>query len=250
MKVTEQDKLTRFQQLQVEHFACADEAKFLWQTTDPYMAGTERALLDHIAVKAADRLLEVGCGEGGNLRLLETRPKRAVGVDFSHAKVSWAHRHLAGAEFVCADAGRLPFQSDSFDVVLCRDVLHHLTDKTGVLDEMIRVCRAFGRIVIIEPNGRSPIMWVLGLLVRAERDLMRNSLGRLETLLDGRRMPKPAVAWAQPFPFGRVLFHYRWGLPRLSGWLGKAVIALEKAVGRLVPSNRSAYIIITTIKPA
>lgn len=244
------DELSRFQQLQTEHFACADEAKFLWQTTNPYLAGTERALLDRVPVGATDRLLEVGCGEGGNLRLMETVPKGAVGVDFSHAKVAWARRHIAGAQFVCADAGRLPFGDESFDVILCRDVLHHVMDKAGVLDEMLRVCRAFGRIVIIEPNGRSPIMWLLGLLVRAERDLMRNSRCRLEALLERRQVAEPAVMWAQPFPFGRVLFHYRWGLPRLSIRLGRAVLALEQAIGRMIPSDRWAYIIITTIKPA
>jgi SAM-dependent methyltransferase len=245
-----QDELSRFQRLQVEHFACADEAKFLWQTTNPYLAGTERALLDRVSVGATERLLEVGCGEGGNLRLMEAIPKGAVGVDFSCAKVSWARRHIAGVQFVCADAGRLPFREESFDVILCRDVLHHVADKAGMLDEMVRVCRAFGRIVIIEPNGRSPIMWLLGLLVRAERDLTRNSLARLEALLERRHVAAPAVVWAQPFPFGRVLFHYRWGLPRLSVWLGRAVLAIEQEIGRMVPSDRWAYIIITTIKPA
>jgi ubiquinone/menaquinone biosynthesis C-methylase UbiE len=245
------NELSRFQRLQVEHFACADEAKFLWQTTNPYLASTERALLDRVSLGSNQRLLEVGCGEGGNLRLMEPASKGAVGVDFSHAKVRWARRHIAGTQFVCADAGRLPFPNESFDVVLCRDVLHHVTDKAGVLDEMIRVCRAFGRIVIIEPNGRSPIMWLLGLLIRAERDLMRNSLARLEALLERRQMAEPAVVWAQPFPFGRVLFHYRWGLPRLSLWLGKTVLAIEQMIGRMVPSDRWAYIIITsTIKPA
>jgi len=245
-----QDELSRFQQLQVKHFARADEAKFLWQTMNPYLAGTERALLDRVSVGATERHLEVGCGEGGNLRLMEPVSKGTVGVDFSHAKVSWARRHIAGAQFVCADAGQLPFRNESFDVVLCRDVLHHVTDKAGVLDEMVRVCRAFGRIVIIEPNGCSPIMWLLGLLVRAERDLMRNSRTRLEALLEPRQVAETAVAWAQPFPFGRVLFHYRWGLPRLSVWLGGAVLAIERMIGQMVPSDRWAYIIITTIKPA
>jgi ubiquinone/menaquinone biosynthesis C-methylase UbiE len=244
------NELSRFQRLQVEHFACADEAKFLWQTTNPYLASTERALLDRVSLGSNERLLEVGCGEGGNLRLMEPASKGAVGVDFSHAKIGWARRHIAEARFVCADAGQLPFRNESFDVVLCRDVLHHVVDKVGVLAEVVRVCRTFGRIVIIEPNGRSPIMWLLGLLVRAERDLMRNSFQRLEALLERQRIAETAVTWAQPFPFGRVLFHYRWGLPRLSLWLGKTVLAVEQVIGRMVPSDRWAYIIITTIKPA
>ncbi|TLY46153.1 MAG: class I SAM-dependent methyltransferase [Nitrospirae bacterium] len=244
------DDLSRFQRLQVEHFARADEAKFLWQTQDAYLAKTERALLDRVPVKSSDRLLEVGCGEGGNLQLLGLTPLSAVGVDFSHAKVSWARHHCGAARFVCADGTRLPFQDETFDVVLCRDVLHHTVDKSEVVGELIRVCRAFGRVVIIEPNGGSPIVGLLGLLVEAERELLRNSLGGVLALLDRGQVAEPDVSWAQPFPAGRVLFHYRWGLPRLSAWLAGAVLAAERLIGRLVPTERWAYMIITTVKTA
>src|SRR5207245_3005787 len=143
----------RLQRLKVSHFASPDQAKCLLQTPDAYSAKTERALLDRVPVKSSDRLLEVGCGEGGNLQLLGRAPVSAVGVDFSHAKVSWARHHCGAGRFVCADATRLPFQDETFDVVLCRDVLHHTEDKSEVVGELIRVCRAFGRVVIIEPNG-------------------------------------------------------------------------------------------------
>ena len=244
------DDLSPFQRLQIEHFARADEAKFLWQTKDPYLAKTERALLERVPLKSSDRLLEVGCGEGGNLKLLGRTPVSAVGVDFSHAKVSWARHHCGAGRFVCADATRLPFQDETFDVVLCRDVLHHTEDKSEVVAELIRVCRAFGRVVIIEPNGGSPIMALLGLLVEAERDLVRNSLVCLRALLDKGQVAEPDVSWAQPFPAGRLLFHYRWGLPRLSAWLAGAVLAAERLIGRLVPTERWAYMIITTVKTA
>lgn len=247
---TPQEERVRFQRAQAEHFASADEAKFFWQTRDPYLARTERALLERVPFRRTDRLLEVGCGEGGNLALLDVPPANAVGVDLSHAKVGWARHHFAAVRFLCADATQLPFRDGSFDVVLCRDVLHHVMDKSEVVGELIRVCRAFGRIVIIEPNGGSPIMALLGLLVRAERDQVRNSLGRLLTLLDRGQVAEPDVMWAQPFPVGRVLFHYRWGLPRLSAWLAGAVLAAERLIGRVMPMERWAYIIITTVKTA
>jgi SAM-dependent methyltransferase len=238
----------RFQRLQVEHFAKADEAKFLWQTTDPYLARTERALLEQVPFTATDRLLEVGCGEGGNLELLQTTPAHTVGVDFSRAKVGWALGRVRRARFVCSDAGRLPFRGACFDVILCRDVLHHVTDKSRVVEEMVRVCCPSGRIVIIEPNGLSPIMLLLGLLIPAERDVARNSLQRLARLLDQRQIGEQKVAWAQPFPFGRVLFHYRWGLPRLSRPLGSVVLHTERLLGKLIPSRLWSYMILSVIK--
>jgi SAM-dependent methyltransferase len=137
-----------------------------------------------------------------------------------------------------------------FDVILCRDVLHHVEDKRAVVDELVRVCRASGRIVIIEPNGRSPIMWLLGMLVRAERDLAQNSLRRVLALLDRRQVAEPDVILVQPFPIGRVVFHYRWGMSLLSAHLAGVVLAAERLLGRLVTTDRWAYMIVTAVKLA
>jgi ubiquinone/menaquinone biosynthesis C-methylase UbiE len=238
-----------FHRLQVQYFAHADAAKFHWQTSDAYLAKTERALIDHLQLTPAERLLEVGCGEGGNLKLLGDCRARPVGVDYSAAKVQWATKHVPWAGFACADATRLPFQADSFDVVLCRDVLHHLEveDKQKVIAEMFRVCRAGGRVVVIEPNGRNPIIRVQGLIIDAEQDVLKNSLPHLEAFF-ANRSGKPTVIWAQPFPLGRMLFHYRWGVPRLSPFLAGTVLRLERAIGRLLPRHRSGYIIIIMAK--
>lgn len=235
-----------FRRLQIQYFAQADAAKFHWQTADAYLARTEQALIDHLHLRGHERLLEVGCGEGGNLKLLGTKPRRAVGVDYSLGKIRWAAQHVPRATFARADATVLPFCGEAFDVVLCRDVLHHLEvpDKHRVVEEMLRVCREGGRVVVIEPNGSNPIMRLQGLIVEAEHDVLKNSLPRLQGILDHRGGAKPTVIWAQPFPLGRILFHYRWGLPRLSRFLAGVVLALEDLIGKLIPSHCSGYIII------
>ena len=246
MEQTQRSSNGWFRRLQIEYFADADAAKFHWQTADAYLARTERALIDHLRLSGHERLLEVGCGEGGNLKLLGTRPHQTIGVDYSFGKVRWAAQHVPGAGFARADATVLPFPGETFDVVLCRDVLHHLevSDKQKVVAEMLRVCREGGRVVVIEPNGGNPIMRLQGLMVEAEQDVLKNSLPRLEGFFDRRDGTKPTVLWAQPFPLGRILFHYRWGLPRLSRFLAGLVLALEGLIGKLVPSRRFGYIII------
>lgn len=239
-----------FHRLQVQYFEHADGAKFRWQTGDPYLARTERALISHIRIGSAQRLLEVGCGEGGNLKLLASPPSQTIGVDYSHEKVRWAADQVSGARFARADATRLPFRDGSFDIVLCRDVLHHMTvsEKKSTFDEIVRVCREAGQIVIIEPNGRSPMVRFQGWMVEAEKDALLNSWSRLEPFFDRQKVGEPQVTWAQPFPVGRMLFHYRWGLPRLSRFLGGLVLGAERMVGRLIPLQRSAYLVIRTIK--
>ncbi|MGH7254623.1 MAG: class I SAM-dependent methyltransferase [Nitrospirales bacterium] len=237
-----------FVRLQAEHFAHADADKYFWQTGNPYVARTERELLKQVPLNGAERLLEVGCGEGGNLHLMGPGRMKAIGLDVSREKVAWAFRQLPQARFVCGDATRLPFRDGAFDVVLCRDVLHHVADKPAVAHELFRVCRAGGTIVVIEPNGRSPIMHVLGWVVPAERDLTRNSVQRLVPLFRSDWVTDLEVIRAQPFPVGRVLFHYRWGWPRLSSWLSEFVLALERLAGRVLPADRWAYLIFRTTR--
>lgn len=243
----EQDD-ARFQRLQAAYFERADEQKFLWQTSDAYLAATERRLLTHAPIRFEDRVLEVGCGEGGNLHLLSVDRPGTVGVDLSRPKVGWASKTLGATVFLCSDATRLPFRDGSFDVILCRDVLHHVRAKQEVVAELFRVCSPDGRLIVIEPNGRNPIMWLLGRVVPAERELLANSPGLVMRLIQQRQGCHAEVRLAQPFPMGRVLFHYRWGLPRLSGWFAGAVLAIEEWLGRFVPADRWAYIIITASK--
>lgn len=240
----------RFTRIQRDYFDGADERKFRWQTTDPYLAATERALLERTDIGRTDRLLEVGCGEGGNLKLLTAAAKLTVGVDLWPAKARWARREVASGTFACADAYRLPFRDESFDVVLCRDVLHHVLDTHLVVAEMVRVCRMPGRLIVIEPNGRNPIMWLLGLAIGAERHIMENSPSRLLSMFSMKGLTVDRVLFAQPFPVGRMIFHYRWGVPRLSSLLAGTIRGLENLFERMVPTDRWAYMIITAAKRA
>src|SRR3954463_8681096 len=143
---------TRFDALQRDYTRQADADHFHWQTRDSYFAETEKRLLDGVGLGPEDRLLEIGCGEGGNLHHLRDRGKLRLGIDFSPAKAAFAAQH-AGAHAVCADATRLPLGDGSFDVILIRDLLHHVKDRVGVLGEARRVLKSGGRLTLIEPNA-------------------------------------------------------------------------------------------------
>ena len=57
--------------------------------------------------------------------------------------------------FVCGDALSLAFDSDVFDVVFCRDLLHHVDfARKKALEEALRVCKSGGRMIVLESNGR------------------------------------------------------------------------------------------------
>ena len=44
------------------------------------------------------------------------------------------------------------------------------------------------------------------------------------------------------------MFHYKWGFPRLSGWLAGTVLGGERLAGKLIPCDRWAYLILKARK--
>ena len=237
-----------FLEAQRAFFEDADEEHFRWQTENPLIARTERELLLGFPIDAGS-VLEVGCGEGGNLVNLlsgDTTAGTIVGLDLFKEKVAFAKGKVTRARFVCGDALALPFRDHAFDAVLCRDVLHHLEARETALQELRRICKPGGVVWILEPNGDNPLMRLLAALRPHERGLLRNSVASLDELVRGqfgvvRTEPR------QPLPVYRMLLHYRFGLPRL-GW-SKALTALmagwDGAAARLLPRKWWSYVLIT-----
>ncbi len=89
---------------------------------------------------APPSILEVGCGEGFVLRVLQERWPQAhlCGVDYSGSALAWAARQAA-ASLILGDAERLPFRAGSFPLVLAAEVLEHLPDPRAALAEVARV---------------------------------------------------------------------------------------------------------------
>lgn len=67
-----------------------------------------------------------------------------VGVDFSPAALAWNQAHqMAQSPLNVADVQHLPFPDNSFDLVLCLEVLEHLPDSALGLRELLRVSRDY-----------------------------------------------------------------------------------------------------------
>lgn len=97
----------------------------------------------------AGRALEVGCGRGRWIGRLRERGWNAAGVDIAAA----AHPSAV------ATASALPFRGDGLDLVLAITVLQHLADKEGALDEIVRVTKPGGHILLIELIDRKGMTW-------------------------------------------------------------------------------------------
>jgi SAM-dependent methyltransferase len=231
--------------LQREHHREADAEHFRWQTEAPFFASTEAALLDGVSAGPGERFLEMGCGEGGNLHHVAARTAGAlrVGVDFSCAKAAFARR-ATGCEIAVADAARLPFADQSFDAILIRDLLHHLPDRARALAEAHRVLKPGGRLTLVEPNRRAPLVLLQAALVPAERGLLASSVERLRRELDDAGFRVLRFAACQPFPIARVLLHPRLGTAQLASHAPvRAMLrGAEALFARLVPPSAWLYL--------
>src|SRR5436190_3281976 len=107
------------------------------------------------------RIVDYGCGSGGNSVLLANRGARVWGVDISPDLVNLARRRMQinaradGASFVVCSGYDLPFADGSIDVVFGIAILHHL-DLSKASQEIARVLRPGGRAIFQEPVRNSP----------------------------------------------------------------------------------------------
>ena len=110
----------------------------------------------NLKIKKTDVVLDLGCGRGDNAVLFLKKVKKVVGVDIEKWP-EWQQIKLKNLKFIEADAQKLPFKDNSFDVVFTKDTLHHIDNKVQALKEIKRVTKKHGLIYIVEYNRYNPI---------------------------------------------------------------------------------------------
>jgi SAM-dependent methyltransferase len=121
-------------------------------TPNPVVAMDSRHTIAMLSPQPGELILDAGCGTGRNINKLRLAGSSAIGIDFSYGMLKVARRNLADipADFpvVLADLERtLPFETGSFDAVLCALIGEHLSALRSVLREFFRVLKPGGRLV-------------------------------------------------------------------------------------------------------
>jgi SAM-dependent methyltransferase len=121
----------------------------------PFHEKYERAL--RAGSPPGSALLDVGCGVGQVVRSLAAAGFQARGVEISEPSLALAREQ--GGDFYLYDGTLLPFPDRTFAAVGACNVLEHVENPLGLLDEMTRVLRPGGRLVLSSPNFRRVFGW-------------------------------------------------------------------------------------------
>ncbi|MCZ2287559.1 MAG: class I SAM-dependent methyltransferase [Anaerolineales bacterium] len=131
--------------------ALRGEPSYVWR------AGQDRRLamiLRAAGERARGHVLENGCGVGMYVEKLAASGGTVFGLEYDFARA--AEARTRSPRILNAAGERLPFPSESFDLILSHEVLEHVQDDREAAREMIRVLYPGGRAVIFCPNRGYP----------------------------------------------------------------------------------------------
>ena len=131
--------------------ALRGEPSYVWR------AGQERRLSMILAAaeeRISGRVLENGCGVGMYIEHLAPHADVVIGLEYDFERARQAHQH---SNHILGAAGEFfPLRKHTFDVILSHEVLEHVQDDRVAVEQMVRVLRPGGRMIIFAPNRGYP----------------------------------------------------------------------------------------------
>ncbi len=117
---------------------------------------------NHNLLSPTTKVLDVGCGAGFLSNELALAGLQVTGVDLSEESLNVAHKHDATKKvaYLTADAYKLPFPDQSFDVVTAMDFLEHVDRPNDVIKEFSRVLKPKG-LFIFHTFNRNPLAYLI-----------------------------------------------------------------------------------------
>ena len=109
-------------------------------------------------------LLDCGCGTGPMISLLyEKDPaKHYTGLDITPRMIEVGKsKNLSGVDWVVGDCEDLPFDENSFDVIICSNSFHHYPNPQKFFDSVKRVLRPGGRLILQDYTAPKVILWLM-----------------------------------------------------------------------------------------
>ncbi|HYV59778.1 MAG TPA: class I SAM-dependent methyltransferase [Acidimicrobiia bacterium] len=186
--------------MEVEEYAriaAAEDDHWWYRNTRALMADLLRPWLGR-----GQRILDAGCGPGGNGAWLRGHG-RVVGVDVAHEALEFVRARRPETAPVRARAEQLPFEDGAFDVAVGITLLYTVHDDVAALGELSRVLRRGGALLLLEPAFES-LRRAHDVTVHGLRRYRRHELAAL-AVRSGMRVRRATYAYSFLAPPAAVL---------------------------------------------
>ncbi len=142
--------------------------KEFWNESEKYFdeAHDSKAMFGNPALKRlykrlkpGMKVLDVGCGEGSKIihAYQDIKNLKCAGIDGSKIGIQRARKQNKNIKFLCHDIEKLSFKDNTFNITYSTYVFEHTTKPQKILNEMIRVTKKGGKVIIVCPNFGSPL---------------------------------------------------------------------------------------------
>lgn len=113
-----------------------------------FVVARYQQVVDLLPHKKDQKFLDIGCGDGVLLSLI--KKGKLYGVDLDQDSLNFASTKIQ-AKLIKAKAEKLPFKNNFFDVVIATEIIEHLSRPQLMLQEIKRVLKPGGKIIITTP---------------------------------------------------------------------------------------------------
>ena len=110
-----------------------------------------KSLLSSITIPQTSHLIDIGCGVGSNLGLLQSLGFKVIGVDSEIYSLIYAKKRFSTIPLVNGEILNLPVRSNSIDLIIATDILEHVSEDSLGIKEIYRALRQRGKVLFTVP---------------------------------------------------------------------------------------------------
>jgi SAM-dependent methyltransferase len=116
--------------------------------TANYLVNIELELKNSISANNYKNILEAGCGTGRWINSLDLKKLNVFGIDYSFDMLKISKQENHDLKIINANAVKIPFKNNSFDLIFCVNAIHHFPDKKRYIEESKRTLSNKGVIAV------------------------------------------------------------------------------------------------------
>jgi ubiquinone/menaquinone biosynthesis C-methylase UbiE len=182
-----------------------------------------------IALVEGGLLLEIGCAEGFMTAELTKKSSQVVASDIGLSYLKRAKANAPHAHFTRLDVHNIPFDENTFDYIICTEVLEHVLSPYRALNEINRVLKKDGFLVLSVPNNMI-FKRIIAHLLRMRRSLTGFASAHINFYDTGSLLQLLEMTGFT----ANIVTTYYVPLPFVKGVLGKFAVKIFPYLGSVI----------------